>query len=267
MCQLERQVIFQCSVLLWFLLCDWSRWAGSWNTWWRSWGRSLEASSWWWRRGHLEYLAALHPLHWKTCGGGRRVYRWVCECGHQVWTMVFVEYWEKDCQGHIERGTEPAAGVGFESAADCLINPPPDKQSHQSSKLWLFLFLFVRSPTRKHSSHPVCCSSEVCGGTMVSFFPLPGKKEDKKQSKHQAALMSWRHLWRVTHSLLHNVTIMNSPNRLQGFCVDGGPGCVCSGKIGLCKCPSTSWCVQSLIWAIKTHLKSFCLYLTVTPTI
>lgn len=72
----------------------------------------------------------------------------------------------------------------------------------------------------------------VCVGTMDLFFPFPGKQEERKRSKHQAGSMSDIFgTWLIRYC--NNVTIMNSASRLQGFCVDRGPGCVCLGEIGL----------------------------------
>lgn len=58
---------------------------------------------------------------------------------------------------------------------------------------------------------------------MEAFSVFPGKTSDG---------IDVRLLWKMTHKLLHNVTNLNSPQRLRGFCVDGGSGCVCLEEIG-----------------------------------
>lgn len=148
------------------------------------------------------------------------------KCGRIMDSFCRISRW-----GVVDAGPEPAAAVVLwqtslhESEADCV---------GKKIKLHVVVFSLCRSfevliraenATAAQSTAPL----RWAGETMEPFFPFPEKKEDRKNS----ALMS--DLRWLTHTLVHNVTILHSPNHLQGFCADRGPGCVCLGEIGIQK--------------------------------
>lgn len=113
------------------------------------------------------------------------------------------------CHSAIEPGTEPPASplrcdsvCLYESAADCLSVPSSAQTNRSFARISVChrsvlekLFLFVRNPTRRRSSRPVCCcSSEVCVWEQWIFSSLflenkkRGNAPNIRQGRSQTSL-------------------------------------------------------------------------------
>ena len=126
---------------------------------------------------------------------------------------------------------------------------------------WLLEFLFAGNPTRRRSSHPVCCCSfEVCVcvcvcvcGNNGSFLPFSWKTRGE-ETLRASGWVDVRHLWNMTHSL---------PQQCDNYEFSEPPsGVLCWQRLRMCVFGGDRLrpvdAFTSLISAIKTAMKSHC---------